>query len=248
MLDWRSHWGSSHPGYRRASDWWTLSQTDSRRQPIAAKTEERTRRWGSTATRARLKQERLRFPKRRTSCSFPLEYSPEKAWREAPLSEPATPPSWCVGRRYDSMAQPRTKRNEQMEYACSASIDKHWVVRAELVRLITDIQLHILTCTSAASPAPAPRRDEAFLFSNCKKGRNKNKKTITRQTNRRGKKQPLDTFFRRSRASCVRYGGRLSLHFRILSIVFFRFSPVKGGCSKTWSWGYSTVANADSYL
>lgn len=128
MLDWRSHWGSSHPGYRRASDWWTLSQTDSRRQPIAAKTEERTRRWGSTATRARLKQERLRFPKRRTSCSFPLEYSPEKAWREAPLSEPATPPSWCVGRRYDSMAQPRTKRNEQMEYACSASIDKHWVV------------------------------------------------------------------------------------------------------------------------
>lgn len=63
-----------------------------------------------------------------SSCIFPLEYSPEKAWREAPLSEPATPPSWCVGRRYDPMAQPRTKRNEQMEYACSASIDKHWVV------------------------------------------------------------------------------------------------------------------------
>lgn len=37
------------------------------------------------------------------------------------------------------------------------------------------------------------------------------------------------TFFRRSLASCVRYGGRLSLHFKILSIVFFRFSPVNGG-------------------
>lgn len=65
---------------------------------------------------------------------------------------------------------------------------------AELVRLITDIQLHILTCTSAASPAPAPRRDEAFLFSNCKKGRNKNKKTITRRTNRRGKNNLLIPF------------------------------------------------------
>lgn len=31
----------------------------------------------------------------------------------------------------------------------------------------------VLTCTSVASPAPAPRRDEAFLFSNC---------TIIRQT------------------------------------------------------------------
>lgn len=37
------------------------------------------------------------------------------------------------------------------------------------------------------------------------------------------------TFFRRSLASWVRYGGRLSLHFRILSMVFLRFSPVNGG-------------------
>lgn len=61
--------------------------------------------------------------------------------------------------------------------------------------------------TSAASPAPPPSRNEAFRFS---------------------------SFFRRSLASCVRYGGRLSLHFKILSIVFFRFSPVNGGYLRQW--------------
>ena len=39
----------------------------------------------------------------------------------------------------------------------------------------------------------------------------------------------LLTLFSSSLASFVRYGGRLSLHFKILSIVFFRFSPVNGG-------------------
>lgn len=39
----------------------------------------------------------------------------------------------------------------------------------------------------------------------------------------------------RSLASMVRYGGRLSLHFKILSMVFFLFSPVNGG------WGRITV-------
>lgn len=38
-----------------------------------------------------------------------------------------------------------------------------------------------------------------------------------------------NTFLMRSRASMVRYGGRLSLHFRILSMVFFLFSAVNGG-------------------
>lgn len=42
----------------------------------------------------------------------------------------------------------------------------------------------------------------------------------------------FSTFLMRSRASMVRYGGRLSLHFRILSIVFFLFSAVNGGWRK----------------
>jgi len=33
----------------------------------------------------------------------------------------------------------------------------------------------------------------------------------------------------RSLASMVRYGGRLILHFKILSMVFFLFSAVNGG-------------------
>lgn len=37
------------------------------------------------------------------------------------------------------------------------------------------------------------------------------------------------TFLMRSLASMVRYGGRLSLHFNILSMVFFLFSAVNGG-------------------
>ena len=44
------------------------------------------------------------------------------------------------------------------------------------------------------------------------------------------KKKGLFTLFSSSLASLVRYGGRLSLHFKILSMVFFRFSPVNGGC------------------
>lgn len=39
----------------------------------------------------------------------------------------------------------------------------------------------------------------------------------------------VGTFLMRSRASIVRYGGKLSLHFKILSMVFFLFSAVKGG-------------------
>lgn len=39
----------------------------------------------------------------------------------------------------------------------------------------------------------------------------------------------LCTFLMRSLASIVKYGGKLSLHFRILSMVFFLFSAVNGG-------------------
>lgn len=48
-----------------------------------------------------------------------------------------------------------------------------------------------------------------------------------------GEKKNVNTFLMRSLASMVRYGGRLSLHFRILSMVFFLFSAVNGG------WGES---------
>lgn len=43
----------------------------------------------------------------------------------------------------------------------------------------------------------------------------------------------VSTFLMRSRASMVRYGGKLSLHFKILSMVFFLFSAVKGGWKTT---------------
>lgn len=38
----------------------------------------------------------------------------------------------------------------------------------------------VLTCTSVASPAPAPRRDEAFLFSNCATSRQTLSQTLSR--------------------------------------------------------------------
>lgn len=42
------------------------------------------------------------------------------------------------------------------------------------------------------------------------------------------------TFLSNSLASCVKYGGKFSFAFKILSIVFFLFSAVKGGCKKTY--------------
>lgn len=54
----------------------------------------------------------------------------------------------------------------------------------------------------------------------------------------------VSTFLMRSRASMVRYGGKLSLHFKILSMVFFLFSAVKGGW-KTSTGRFWSVARKD---
>lgn len=100
-------------------------------------------------------------------------------------------------------------------------------------RLLISSGFKIPTWTSAASPGPAPSRSEAFLLSSFPPPKNNQSSRYSIPSFQFNTSEPRrllrSTLFKRSLASCVRYGGRPSLHFRILSMVFFRFSPVNGG-------------------
>lgn len=82
------------------------------------------------------------------------------------------------------------------------------------------------TWMSAQSALLEPSLWDGFFFNNYSAGTQESDTNSPRRCTYTGFHA---TFLMRSRASTVKYGGKLSLHFKILSMVFFLFSAVNGG-------------------
>lgn len=141
---------------------------------------------------------------------FCLEgHIPGAACRAAPPSSEAGRPSWCAWRT-DVSAEDKQSTRHYAHHSDQAP--ERSKVRGG-------------TWMSAQSVLLEPSRWDGFFF-----------RSYSGET--RESVAPcgdaaccsVGTFLMRSLASTVKYGGRLSLHFRILSMVFFLFSAVNGGC------------------
>lgn len=106
-----------------------------------------------------------------------------------------------------------------------------------------DSHLHLCGISCSRSQ---PRRGVSLQQLHNQQKCQKNTRRRNTDKHKRQKHRTGCTRFRRSLASCVRQGGRLSLHFRILSMVFFRFSPVNGGYREEGV--TQNIPNYDSYF